>query len=476
MSEFRRQHPVAAITQLLSLFRQNVVPIVVFAFLGARNEDNYFWYFLGAGVLLAAFSGVAGWFRFTFRVHEDELQIKKGIFVRKQLYLSRDRIQVIDITEGIIQRIFGLVKVEVKTAGSGTESATISAITYENALKLRSLLRNGSADQAESENEVSTKQEEKEKETYPVWRLSPKRLLYAALTSGNFGLIASILGAISGQLDQFINEENLNYIFDHIPGFGNTSVLFGLIIVILVVSYIFSFVGVILKYADFKLEKREEELHIQSGLLERKHITIPFNRIQAVRFVEGILRQPFGFGMVYVESAGFEQQNKEKSIVLFPLMRKSELEKYFGEYLPDYEDEKEVTTPPERAFWRYLRRPNYLVLAGALALWYVWEYGWILFFLLIPFTILGWLRYMDASVTKGKNTLILKYRVLARHTAFIKRNRVQVSESTINPFQKRKLLSTIKVTAASGAGGRSFKVEDMEKPFAEELQYWSIPV
>ena len=42
--------------------------------------------------------------------------------------------------------------------------------------------------------------------------MTGKHLFYAALTSGNFGLIASILGAISGQLDQFINEENLEYL------------------------------------------------------------------------------------------------------------------------------------------------------------------------------------------------------------------------------------------------------------------------
>lgn len=51
--------------------------------------------------------------------------------------MAKERIQVIDVTEGLVQRVFGLVKVEVKTAGGGTESATINAMTFEEAEELK---------------------------------------------------------------------------------------------------------------------------------------------------------------------------------------------------------------------------------------------------------------------------------------------------------------------------------------------------
>jgi putative membrane protein len=474
MSEFQRQHPVAAITQLLAVLRQNLVPILIFVFVGARNTDEYFWYFFIFGIVSTFFLGIASWYRFTFRVHEDELQINKGIFVRKKLYLTKDRIQVIDITEGLVQRVFGLVKVEVKSAGSGTESATISAITRDEAIELRSILRGETKKADQEPEEEETEGVEVQKEPSPTWKLSGKHLFYAALTSGNFGLIASILGAASGQLDQFINEENLNYIFDHIPGFSNMSVVIGMIIFILLVSYLFSFFGVIFKYADFKVEKKDKELHITSGLLERKHITVPFNRIQAVRFVEGVFRQPFGFGMVYVESAGFEQQNQEKSIVLFPFMRKSELRKHFGEFLPDYDEPEEQVAVPSRAFLRYLRRPNYLVFIAAPIVWFFWEYGWTLFALTVPLTMYGWLRFKDAGVLLSDQTLKMTFRNMAKHTAFVKRNRVQVSDVSINPFQIRKKLGTLHVTAASGAGGRTFAVNDLDVEEAYAVLKWPL--
>lgn len=475
MSEYRRQHPIAAVTQFLGVIRQNVIPVIIFLVLGSQNTNEFFWYFLMVGILSTLVLGVFGWLRFTYRVDGDELQIKKGIFVRKELFLSKDRIQVIDITEGLLQRAFGLVKVEVKSAGSGTESATISAITREEASELRRILRNSSTVQIQEDTEDVLTEEVKEEAIEILnWKLSNKDLLLAALTSGNFGLIASILGAFSGQIDQFVTEENLNYLFDKIPGLGDTSLFIGVAILIFIVSYIFSFVGVIFQYADFKVVKKKEELHITSGLLERKHITVPFDRIQALRFVEGIFRQPFGYGMLYVESAGFQQKNTERSIVLLPFFKKENLIWFFNEFIEEYEEPSEEVTPPKRAFFRYLREPNYLLLIVIPIIWYFWDYGWLLYGLLLPATFLGWLRYNDALLSFNEHNMRLQYRVLAKRTAYIKKKRSQVSELRINPFQNYKNLATISVTAASGAGGKQFSITDLDYDKATEVFNWSV--
>ncbi|HCD53127.1 MAG TPA: hypothetical protein DEQ34_11805, partial [Balneolaceae bacterium] len=311
MSEFRRQHPVAAVTQLLAVLRQNFITFLLVIFFGSRNTGEYFWYFFLFGIVMAAVLGVFSWFRFYYRVIGSELQIKKGIFIRKNIYLSKDRIQVINITEGFIQRLFGLVSVEVKTAGSGTENAKINAISRTEAEELRTVLRT-----TDEPAYVGIEEEEVViKSKYPFRSLSAKQLMIAALTSGNFGVIASILGAISGQMDELINQENVEYVMDHVPMVNTGSVWLEFFILLFVVSYLLSIGGVILRFYNFKVEKKEKELHITSGLLERKNITVPFNRIQAIRFVEGVLRQPFGYGMLYVESAGFEQKDQHKSLV-----------------------------------------------------------------------------------------------------------------------------------------------------------------
>ncbi len=477
MSEFRRQHWAAAVDQVFNVIRRNLIYLIVLFFVGnSQSESNLFWYILLGGIAASLLSGIFSWLLFTYRIDGSELHIRKGIFVRKDLYLSKDRIQVIDVTEGIIQRIFGLVKVEIKTAGSGTAGATISAITLEEAERLRTELRKeeSKTEQPEVEPGEESSQPVEQDEILDEWRISQKDLVMAALTSGNFGLIASILGAAAGQLDVFINEENINYLVEKLPGFNNFTLILTIVAVVFLISWVLSFLGVIFRYGDFKVIKTEKELLVTSGLIERRHSTIPFNRIQAVRFVEGLLRQPLGHGMVYVESAGFEVNQKERSIVMVPYIAKDELESFFGRFLQDYKVSGMDVKPPQRAFFRYLRRPNYLLLMVLAGLAFFWEYWWLPALLMIPFTYLGYLQYRDAGLSFNSEMIALSYRKLARTSAYILRKRIQALDERVNPFQDRKDLSTLQVTAASGAKGIEFSVHDLDKENLRMLREWLI--
>ena len=471
MSEFRRQHWAAAVDRLFTAVRQNFVTFLILIFVGTRQAGgDYFVYVLIGTMALTFFSGIAGWYRFQFRVADGELQIKKGIFVRKKVYMAKERIQVIDVTEGLVQRVFGLVKVEVKTAGGGTESATINAMTFEEAEELKRELRTNTSVKLEGDAlEEGIGIEEK---FLDEWKISSKELVLAAFTSGNFGLIASILGALSGQLDAVITDEAIEYIQGALPGLNNFTLIASVVVVILVISWTFSFLGVIFNYSDFSVKKTEKELLIRSGLIERKHITIPFDRIQAVRFVEGILRQPLGCGMLYVESAGFEQNVKERSIVLVPFISRSKMNEFFDRFLADFHIPELDIHPPKRAFFRYLRRPSYLLLLVIPLAWYFWEFGWLMSFLLIPATILGWLRYQDAGLYFDSKMIAMQFRNFNRKTAFIRRKRVQIIEETVNPFQERKSISSVAVTAASGAKGIEFSINDLEKKDVAEIRSW----
>jgi putative membrane protein len=473
MSEFRRQHWAAAVDRLFTAVRQNFVTFLILIFVGTRQAGgDYFVYVLLGTMALTFFSGIAGWYRFQYRVAEGELQIKKGIFVRKKVYMAKERIQVIDVTEGLVQRVFGLVKVEVKTAGGGTESATINAMTFEEAEDLKRELRNSSRINVEGGELLEESEVDFEEEFLDEWKISSKELVMAAFTSGNFGLIASILGALSGQLDAVLTDETIEYIQGLLPGLNNTTLVLTVIVVILLVSWTFSFLGVIFNYSDFSVKKTEKELLIRSGLIERKHITIPFDRIQAIRFVEGVLRQPLGCGMLYVESAGFEQNAKERSIVLVPFISRKKMNDFFDRFLSDFHIPELDISPPRRAFFRYLRRPSYLLLIAIPIAWYFWDFGWLMSFLLIPATILGWLRYNDAGLYFDSKLIALQFRNFNRKTAFIRRKRIQVIEESTNPFQERKDISSLSVTAASGAKGIEFSIDDLESSDVSRVRKW----
>ncbi len=480
MSEFKRQHPAAAIDRLYTVIRRNIITFIILLVLGTQSEDAFFAYILGFTLFWSFVSGILGWWMFRYRVEGDELQIRSGLFVKRNHYLTKDKIQVIDITEGIVQRIFRLVKVEIKTAGSGTETATIRALSRAEAEELKHQLRNDiNADETaniDSESDIDSLQEVQtatQRETSPEvlasWKLSRKDLIMAGITSGSFGLIASILGAILGQTNFFLTEENIEYLVDNFTFFSGYLIFISIAFIILFVSWVLSFMGVIFKYYGFKVEKTEKELIITSGLLERKQITVPYNRIQAVRFVEGVFRQPFKHGMLYIESAGYQIESAEKSITLVPYLAKTELDGFFGEFLEQYKLESPQLRPPKRALFKYLRFPNYFYAIIAVVLWYSFDLTWQLLIPVPLFAILGWLQYKDAGIYFMGNDIVVRSRFLARETAFLKRKRVQASDEKINPFQKWRKLATFSVTVASGAEGIKFKIRDLDAEDATRL-------
>lgn len=465
MSEPKHQHIVAAITQLIEIIRQNWLTILVLFFVGSGSES-----FMGPLIfiglaILGLVGGVVSWWRFTYQVVDGELRVKQGIFIRKKLYLSQDRIQVIDISAGVIQRIFGLVSLEVKTAGSTSKEAKIDAITRTEAERLKRLLRNP----AQAEEEVEQKIEARK-----VYHMSIKELVVAASTSGNLGITLSIVGGFYSQIDQVIDEEQMfNFIERVMPSSIGASLVLSTLLFILIVSWILSFLGSFIKYFDFKLTVKDEELIIRRGLFEQKHLTIPFNRVQAIQIKEDLLRQPLGYASIILESAGYGEEQLN-STTLYPLIRKDEVGAFLKEVLPEYHASVEAVCPPKVALRRYLLRMVWLSLFVIIPTWIFVPYGMYSLFLLVPALLLGYVQYRDAKIgiSQESDTLLMQTRLLGRKTAVVKKYRVQAARTQQNPFQRRLGLVNYGLTVTSGSGGQTYEIRELTEAAGTDFLEW----
>lgn len=466
MSDLQRQHPAAALANAFDIIRGNFITILVLIFIGGGGQQANFtlYWILGTFIVLLIW-GLISWYRFEFRVHEGELQIEQGVFIHKKLYLTSDRIQVIDISAGVIQRLFGLVAVEVKTAGSSSKEAKINAISREKAEQLKSLLR--------KENDSPIADADDELKQSRVYTLDTKDLLVAASTSGRLGVALSVVGAGFSQIEQLISEEQMiRFVETNLPNSTSTTMVLLSIAAVIVVSWLFSFVSTIIKYYDFVVEVRENELLITRGLFERTQLTIPFNRIQAVQIQEELLRQPLGYASLVIESAGYGEE-QANSTTLFPLIAKHRIFEFIDDVIPEYHaDITQTTTAGQHGLRRYLLRMVWISLPVILTIWGTVSYGVYAWFLLVPALLLGYQQYRDARISTGDDTLILTSRLLSKTTAIIKKYRTQACEIRENPFQTRLQLSNFTVHVASGNQGRSFTVRELEKQEATVYFDW----
>jgi len=459
ISEFQRQHPASAISGAFALIRENFVTILIFLFLGVSNENLDFLWWISGGFIILLLLGFGSWWRFEYKIENGELHIRRGLFVRKNLYLTKDRIQVIDITAGLVQRVFGLVKVDIQTAGSSSREATIEAVSLKRAKEINRLLR-GESGQSDTADETEGEQINKPQKAFT---LPGKELLIAASTSGSFGIAFSVLATVFSQAEPLLDESEMyEILFSLVPAQNDVFTIIIMIVIFAAAAWLLSFISTLLSYGDFKLEVKPDEMVISRGIFEKKRLTIPYNRIQAVHISEGIIRQPLGYASVHIESAGYGDDKGTGSIVLFPLMKRNELLMFLDDILPDYQKLHRGFRPPPRAARRYMIRSSVAITAVTAALYWALSLNnwvWVISALSVFW---GWLSYRDSAAAMSEDVLVIRSRRLAKNTAYIKRKRIQdatISQSWIQRFRN---LCTVTVHVASGDQGKSFSVTDLE--------------
>ncbi|WP_340105560.1 PH domain-containing protein [Rhodohalobacter sp. 8-1] len=462
MYDFQRQHPIAAISRAFTMIRGNLITIIVFLFIGAQSESFSFLLMIGGGFLLLMISGVLDWWRFLFKVEEGEMHIKRGIFVRKNIYLTKDRVQVIDISSGVIQRLFGLVKIDIQTAGSTSRAAIIEAVPLETAKEIKQKLSRNGNGQAEDE------QAKTDSNRVNVYGLPNKDLLIAASTSGRFGIALSVLGTLFSQIEPVIRESNLfEYLFSLLPSQTDTFMIITIIVMFVSVAWLISFFSTLFMYGDFSLEINDDEMIISRGILEKKRITVPYKRIQALFVTEGIIRQPLGYCSVHIHSAGYGDEQGSGAIVLFPLIKRDKVESLIEKVVPHYDVSLPGITPPKRALRRYIfRSAAILTVVTAVLYWIFSLTNWIW---LIPILSVwwGWLKYKDAAIGWDDANVVISNRKLAKNIAIVKRDRIQDVSVSASWIQRFRNLCSTDVHVASGDHGSSFSIDDIEESDGE---------
>lgn len=469
MSEPKRLHPATIIFNLINSVK-DMFFLFVIAFVTLVNIDIL--YAISAVVAIFVLLIVASyisWKRFTYRVEGNELKLEYGVIIRKKRYISKNRIQSIDLTQNILHRIFKLVKVEIETAGTGKEAeASLNTVTFVEGEALRSELKSSI-----TENE-SAEELKEEKET-PTVTITRKRLILAGATSGSLGVLLAVAGAAFSEMVRFIPTNFYDSAYTWLVGLG--IVVMGLMALGGILSlWLLGIVGVMMKYWNFTIAKVEEDIVITCGLIEKKIITIPLKRIQAVGYVENLIRQPLGYVTVIVEIAGGSNEKGEDfSTVLFPIMKKKEVDGFLAKLLPEYRsDDTELIQLPKRSLKYYLVRAVIIPLLVLGAVLYMFpQFVWIPSVVFVWSVFLGVLQYKDSAYRIMGNKLFIRYRNFNKVTMMMYHKRIQAFNKKQHILHKRDNLATIQLSIVGKMGqGKHYHVKELDIEDADTLADW----
>ncbi|WP_410988039.1 PH domain-containing protein [Bacillus cereus] len=470
---YKRQHPI---TMLLELKITDFIPLIIFMF--SLNGKFPFWYLIPAAFgLLTVFSAFEKWYYTTYWVENNVLHVKKGLFVKKESYLNKERVQTINTSSNVLYQMLGLKKIQIETAGGGDGAeVSLAGITVEEATELIAML-NESASELKVEKtleEVEVKEIITEEKQAREYKLTWKEILIASVTSGQFGLLFSLIFFVYHQVDEYIPKWIENSVKSYVMEHDIYGWIF-MIAILLVLSWIISTIGYALKHGDFTVNRRNDEVRISQGLLEKKELVLKLHRIQGITIKEGILRQPFGYCAVQVEVIQSKGTGDEKEkVTLHPIIRKDRVQQLLAHLQLPYELNANITSLPKAALRRYLIDSFifFAMLAIPLTGISIYFEKYYIMWALLPLAILiftlGYATFKTNGYSVNGEQITLVYRSVGKYTGLIRRRHVQSMEKTQSYFQRRADLCTYKFSSASS----SYKIEHTRVEDAERMQDW----
>lgn len=457
--------------------RQSVRGLVLIFLFSARQAIRMFWPIIliyvvknnlfsnkgiilisaGVAIILLAIHTVLYYLNFYFYVEKSEFILKKGYLRKKVLSIPMDRIQSVNTKQNLIQQALNVVSLEIDTAGTVGKELKIHALELEFAKELQNHLRREKKKTTTADIQEETVLRESPEQL--ILQLSPVDLLKIGISQNHFRAALIIL-AFGGQIFQQIQDlfkdkadEYSNEFMAFLSNSGLALIVF-MVIFFLIIAIFFSLVRTLLKYFDFKLIKKDDNYRIESGLINKRNVIVPHNKVQELIWETGPLKQLFGiYHLTFKQAVSGQQNRKNQQLVDAPGCLTSHLELLKND-LFGTDKLSEVSRIYSNTY--YFRR-----------LWSI--YGWLPVVLTTPFLYFNWLFWIGVvlwlSGAAGYSYLSLKKRYFRMNEEQIRISKGAISHKwkqmelfkiqsvqfrqTI--FQKRRKLASLHLMNAAGS-------------------------
>lgn len=355
-SQPSRQSKVAMAIILIKFVRftiRSFWPIVLSLFIG-RKAGNSFEDIIGyVAIGIAAINLVGSiltYFRFYFHIEDGAFVIDKGVLKRTKTNIPFERIQTINLQQNIVHQIFGVVSLEIDTAGAKKSEMTIDALNKEDAEALRQYILEEKDLLAEDvEQSEATKTAEKESfEEETILQLGIGDLIKIGVSQNHLRSMAILFAFVFSTLNELTDNVS-DVVEEQLSGYQETIlsngwVIFaGSIVIVGIISFIYSLINTVLKNFDLKLTTRKGGLRVVRGLLNKEEISINKSKVQNISWSDNPLRRAFKMYTIQIEQASSAQADQLKSKIKIPGSYKNQVLQVLGVVFPKehiFESEK----------------------------------------------------------------------------------------------------------------------------------------
>ena len=399
------------------------------------------------------------YFRYAFT--DDSILIRDGVFRKRQLDIKFERVQGINTSQNIVFRLFGLVTVNLDTAGSTGQEGHLPAVGRPLAEELRERIRRTpkvAIEAADGEQRPSAG-------ARTLVRLHGGDIVRIGLSSSRIFLVLVLLGPLSRALEekgnQWVEESALLQALGAAQFSVASAVALALALVLAVLALLLalSIVGALLRYHDYELLTDGDVLRSSGGLLTRHEQSVQHVKVQSLYVFQNFVLQRF---------RRYRLRTRQATSGRSTAASRFEVPLCTGELLPEFAseifgDERGglALDPRDPNFGRispyYLR--SRLLVGGLLPALAATAVSWpgtgtpaLLWLLWIPLAaVVVWLRYRRYGIAIAANGAAFRRGFIGTRVVVWLHRKVQRVSLSQSPFQRRRGLATVKFWLAAGS-------------------------
>ena len=455
MIESFRMHPMNIISSIIKLFKDSIVFILLLFVFNFRDVSLFlkigravFLTFIIVRLILI----VIEWSKTKYEIKNGTIQIKHGVFQRKQNSIPLQEIQNITWRTPFYYRWFGITSLQLETSTtSDTATVQLDAVKVYLAKQIEKLATQYKTEITEGRDELA-KEEANSETINDDSNSSHKRTLHFTPTKrevlkASF-LSFSFLGLIPIIIVGYTQIEKVIDIDSQVEGLFSFIMSSWVLIVIAIILLItaaagFGVIQTFLKYGKYEISSDDERIFIHRGLLNERSFSIQKTNVQAIRLNQSPLKKLLNFTDVQLISAGSEEDGDDISS-LYPFLPSDKAKGLLEEILPQFPLNKAINKlPRESLYIRLMRIPWLWLVATGLILWFKKEWWFISPILFVTTYLSRYFTYKNTRFSWEGKTIQFKTGGISTDIFITNRKKVieVYTEQTI--VQKKLGLATI---------------------------------
>lgn len=464
-SDVRRLAPgtiILALAATVGRFLYLIVLFVFLRFIGGRGDTMEF--FFAALGLFAVFAAVLHYISFRYWIEGDKLRVQSGILHRQDRTVPLERIQNINLKRSWLHRLLHLTDVEVETASGTGAEVTFSAVTLEEADRLKHALT--TLGRAGAPEFVLETEPQSPQDTPPVVAPVRERELFKLGMTETVMLGASenragVIVAAGFSVIFFLTQSSTEFIRTAVTTVRTTSAngtnwqwvalaLVGL----LLLGWFYSVASALLTYSNFTLSDVDGRIRRKYGLINQVESVVRLQRLQMLRIRQTVIQRMLRLCQITVSTAGsFQDKEAAGSAVVAPLLPLSEAPAFSRIFLPLSRLDTQPWAPiSSKAFQRRLRILAIPVAAALVAVFRFLppEHRWESCVVIAGVVLATYLSCRNTFWFRNDDMIGLRSGVLGRMFVIVPHDKVQVVSIQQSPGQRQLRLCHLTVQTAAG--------------------------